>query len=234
MQGRPSRFPIVTRDFARNKPVAAVMTKGFPFVRPVVQNLHVLGALMKSAAIALLAAFIAPSTAFAENSQVHAFIGADQMSVKAKASQVTWYSNLENMKVNDQPIGGSSTFMLHCGNDGKQYVMISIPLDHDVWPSQDGDLRAKADITAFGGNLEMSGTDLSSMKVGRERVMYVDLGDKVSEFVRHWGSGMSVRVSTYPGNGLNDLSFIVAAPVPDAETQEKMAKAAALCQMLVR
>lgn len=189
---------------------------------------------MKSAAIALLAALVAPSTAFAERSQVHAFIGANQMSVKAKSSEVTWYSNLENMKVNDKAIKGSGTFMLRCGDDGKQYVMISVPLDDDVWPSQNEDFRAKADVAAFGGSLEISGTDLSSMKVGRERVMYVDLGDKVSEFVRHWGSGMSVRVSTHPGNGLNDLSFIVAAPVPDAETQEKMAKAAALCQMLAK
>ncbi|WJR68969.1 hypothetical protein QTA58_09570 [Neorhizobium sp. CSC1952] len=186
---------------------------------------------MKSVAVILLAALIIPTTAFAGSSQVHAFIGADQMSVKAKASEVTWSSNLENMKVNDRPIDGSGTFMLRCGDDGKQYVMISVPLDNDVWPSQDEDLRTKADVAAFGGSLKMSGTDLSSTKVSRERVMYVDLGDKVSEFVRHWGSGMSVRVSAKPGSGLNDVSFIVAAPVPDAGNQEKMAKAAALCQM---
>lgn len=210
------------------------MTEPFPFVRQVTQKLHALGVLMKSAVVALLAAFVVPSSAFAGSSRVHAFIGADQMSVKAKASEVTLYSNLENIKVDDQAINGSGTFLLRCGDGGKQYVMISVPLDNDVWPSQDEDLRTKANVAAFGGSLEISGADLSSMKVSHERVMYVDLGDKVSEFVRHWGSGMSIRVSAQPGNGLNDLSFIVAAPVPSADTQEKMAKTTALCQMFAR
>ncbi|WHA42962.1 hypothetical protein [Agrobacterium larrymoorei] len=187
---------------------------------------------MKFVAVALLAAFIVPSVASAGSSQVHAFIGADQMSMKATSSEVTWYSNLENMKINDQAVGGSGTFMLRCGEDGKQYVMISVPLDNDVWPSQNEDLRTKANVVAFGGSLEISGTDLSSMKVSRERVMYVDLGNKVSEFIRHWSNGMSVRVSAQPGNELNDLSYIIAAPLPSADAQEKMAKAAALCQML--
>ena len=189
---------------------------------------------MKSAAAALLAAYIIPSTAFAGSSQVHAFIGADQMSVKANGSEVMWYSNLEDMKVNERLIDGSGTFMLRCGDRGQQYVMISVPIDNDVWPSQSEDLKAKADVSAFGSSLAISGADLSSMKVSSERVMYVDLGNKVSEFVRHWGSGMSVRVSAQPGNGLNDLSFMIAAPVPSAVAQEKMAKAAALCQMLAQ
>ncbi|WP_412064310.1 hypothetical protein [Rhizobium sp. SYY.PMSO] len=210
------------------------MTEPFPFVRQVVQKLHAVGVLMKFTVAALFAAFIVPSAALAGSSQVHAFIGANQMSVKAKPSEVTWYSNLENMKVNDKAIKGSGTFMLRCGDDGKQYVMISVPLDNDVWPSQNEDLRTKADVAAFGGSLEISGTDLLSMKVSRERVMYIDLGSKVSDFVRHWGSGMSVRISAHPGDGLNDLSFIVAAPVPSADAQEKMAKAAAFCQILAR
>lgn len=210
------------------------MREGFPFVRPVVPKLYARGVLMKSATVTLLAAFIIPATTFAEDSQVHAFIGASQMSVKAKASEVTWYSNLENMKVNDQPIKGSGTFVLRCGGDGEQYVMISVPLDHDIWPSQNADFRTKADVAAFGDSIELSDVDLLSMKVSHERVMYIDLGNKVFDLVRHWGSGMSVRVSAHPDNDLNDLSFIIAAPLPDSDTQEKMAKAAALCQMFVR
>lgn len=124
--------------------------------------------------------------------------------------------------------------MLSCGDDGRQYVMISVPLTSDVWPSQSEDLHAKADIVAFGSDLEMSNADLLSMKVSRERLIYVALGNKASEFARHWSSGMAVRVSAHPGNGLNDLSFIVAAPVPSADSTEKMANVIALCQMLAR
>ncbi len=144
---------------------------------------------MKSFVAALLAAVIVPSTAFAGSSQVHAFIGADQMSVKAKGSEVMWYSNLEDMQVNDNRVGGSGTFLLRCGDRGQQYVMISMPIDNDMWPSQIKDLQAKADVAAFGSSLAIAGTDLSSMKVGSERVMYVYLGDKVTDFVRHWASG---------------------------------------------
>lgn len=189
---------------------------------------------MKSAVIPLLAALIIPSTAFAETARVHALIGEEQMSVKATALEVIWSSNLENIQVDDQSISGSGTFMLRCGDDGSQYVMISVPVSSDVWPSQSEDLHAKADVTAFGSDLEMTDVDLLSMKAGRERLIYVALGNKASEFARHWGSGMAVRVATHPGNGLNDLRFIVGAPVPNADSREKMAKVIALCQMLAR
>jgi len=62
--------------------------------------------------------------------------------------------------------------------------------------------------------------------------MYVDPDGKAAELVRHWGTGMSVRVSARPGNGLSNLSFIVAASAPSADTTEKMAQTAALCQLL--
>ena len=208
------------------------MTEPFPFVRPVVQKLYILGVLVKSAAVTLLAAFIVPSTAFAGSSQVHAFIGPEQKRVKVTTSEVIWSSNLENTQINDNRIEKSGTFMLRCGADGKQYVMISVPLVNDVWSSQSEDLHTKADVAAFGSDLEISGADLLSMQTGTERVMYVDLEGKVSDFVRHWSTGRSVRVSVHPGHGLNDLSFIVAASVPDADSEQKMAKAAALCQML--
>ncbi len=154
------------------------------------------------------------------------------MRVKMTTSEVIWSSNLENMQINGNRIEKSGTFMLSCGADGKQYVMISVPLVNDVWSSQGEDLHTKADVAAFGGDLEISGADLLSMKAGTERVMYVDLEGKASEFVRHWSTGLSVRVSTHPDNGLSNLSFIVAVPAPDADTHEKMAKTIALCQLL--
>lgn len=189
---------------------------------------------MKPIIITLLASLVIPSAAFAEGSQVHAFIGSDQMKVKVTTLDVILSSNLEGMQVNDSAINGSGTFMLRCGNNGKNYVMISVPTSNDVWPTQSEDLHTKADVVAFGSDLEITGADLLSTKVSSERVMYIGLGKKVSEFARHWGTGMSVRFSAHPSNGLSDLSFIVAAPVPDADTQVKMAKAVAFCQIFAR
>lgn len=45
---------------------------------------------------------------------------------------------------------------------------------------------------------------------------------------------MSVRVATKPGRGLEDLNFIVAAPLPDAGAREKFAETIALCQIFAR
>ncbi len=187
---------------------------------------------MKSAALILFASLTITSIALADDTQVHAFIGADQMHVKATVSEVTWSSNLEDVQINDTRAEKSGTFILHCGGDAREYIMISIPAANDVWPSQSEDLRTKADVVAFGSDLEIHGAELLSTKVGNQRVMYVDLDGKAAELVRHWGTGMSVRVSARPGNGLSNLSFIVAASAPSADTTEKMAQTAALCQLL--
>ncbi|NTI75990.1 hypothetical protein A6U85_24080 [Agrobacterium sp. 13-626] len=189
---------------------------------------------MKIISLTLLASLTFSSAALAERVTVHASIGVDQMQVKTNSSEVMWSSNLENIRIGDEQIQKTGTFLVRCGDDGKQYAMIAIPGENDVWPKLEDDLRIKVSVMGFGSDLEISGSDLLSMKVGRERLLYIDLGNKVSEFVRHWYAGMSVRFSASPGNGLADLSFIVAAPVPDADARERMAKTVALCQILAR
>jgi len=96
--------------------------------------MHAFGAAMKSAAFILFASLTVPFVAFADDTQVHALIGADQMHVKATVSEVTWSSNLEDMQINDTRGEKSGTFILHCGGDAREYVMISIPTASDVWP----------------------------------------------------------------------------------------------------
>ncbi|PYE88056.1 hypothetical protein [Phyllobacterium leguminum] len=189
---------------------------------------------MKFITFVLFASFAHASSAYAEEVKVHASIGADQMRVKAAASEVTWSSNLEDMQIGDDRLQKSGTFLLRCGDDGRQYAMVSIPAENDVWPTQSEELRIKADVAAFGSDLEIPGASLLSTKVGSERILYVDLGNQVSEIVRHWNTGMSVRVSVRPNNGLSDLSFIVAAPASNTDTREKIAKTVALCQLLAR
>lgn len=112
--------------------------------------------------------------------------------------------------------------------------MISIPAEHDIWPTVAEDVRATADVMAFGSDLEITGVPLSSIKAGGHRLIFDDLGKRISEFVRHWYSGMSVRVATKPGRDLEDLNFIVAAPLPDAGAREKLAETIAPCQVFAR
>lgn len=205
-----------------------------PFCAAESSNRLTLGVPMKIHSLALFASLVIPSVAYADVAKVHAFIGIDQMRVKATSLEVTLSSNLENMKIDDERVQRSGTFLLRCGDDGKQYAMITIPNENDVWPAQKDELRTTADVVAFGSDLEISGSYLVSMTTGRDRLLYVDLGNKISEFVRHWYTGMSVRISTKPGNGLADLSFIVAAPAPDADARQKIAQMVALCQILAR
>ncbi|RVQ55874.1 hypothetical protein [Sinorhizobium meliloti] len=176
----------------------------------------------------------AASSSFAETTTVHAFIGTEWMETKANALEVTWSSELEGIEIHDEKVESSSPFLLRCGDDGRQYVMISIPAEDDIWPTVTEDVRATADVMAFGSDLEITGVPLSSMKAGSHRLFFVDLGTRISEFVRHWYSGMSVRVATKPGQGLVDLNFIVAAPLPDAGAREKFAETIALCQIFAR
>lgn len=131
---------------------------------------------MKLLPLSMLIFSAAASSSFAEGTTVHAFIGTKWMETKANALEVTWSSELEGIEIRDEKVESSSPFLLRCGDDGRQYVMISIPAEDDIWPTVTEDVRATADVMAFGSDLEITGVPLSSMKAGSHRLIFVDLG----------------------------------------------------------